>query len=734
MKKQNEIGFNNFKSFGEKIQTFSQKPITLIYGPNSVGKSSLLHFLLYAEYIKKSGELNLEKSDFAGDPIDLGGFSNFIHQKKTDAKIAYHLTFQKEPEIDQYFSSLYTIAKNFEKQGAFPDGIQVNDIEERMRTYRKKEKDTLIVFSNMVREYKRYKKQPDNLPSTFKKNHEADRKTNLSTFIIENLRILSKKEYQEKDEWAYDLLSAIASKIKNWPSKLIEIEKLMENCLESYEPLESILKRNDSQPFDGLDKLILFSIDYKEIEVDTLCIVTESEKIFKIYRLMARIKDIKKIKIEFEFSRSGKNKIGNYRYFLDDELIYTYDSKSKTICQNDDGDVLVLFKDSGLLYSYDDYPKAEKTLKNLGMIAFDIFLAENSMKTIDANFESFQITKGRFFERRYYELIGCSIHERIILKLKTDINNAGSQYFGPLRSYPKRSEMVEREFETTELRQTKSNAQNVLMMSKFDFYMITTAPKPLSKIWSLYVFILKSGGWKQLLSTPSVADSINLFRSNLNKISSDGSMSAKKIWSTFIKSANCQDKVNQWLSNDVMKLPYKIKIEKNKKYNKIGKFFKLKPKITNKLTFIDLRNNTKVGPREMGLGVSQFLPILVATQTLKNYKLFIEQPELHLHPAVQCEIADEFIRSMKIQGNEFIIESHSEHLLLRIMKRMRQTSEAEGTLDNEALALTPDDVCLIFVDNNGKMTYINELELDEDGSLLDPWPNGFFEEGFKERF
>lgn len=38
----NQIGFNNFKAFGSKMQYFSQKPITLIYGPNSVGKSSLI--------------------------------------------------------------------------------------------------------------------------------------------------------------------------------------------------------------------------------------------------------------------------------------------------------------------------------------------------------------------------------------------------------------------------------------------------------------------------------------------------------------------------------------------------------------------------------------------------------------------------------------------------------------------------------------------------------------------
>jgi predicted ATPase len=110
----------------------------------------------------------------------------------------------------------------------------------------------------------------------------------------------------------------------------------------------------------------------------------------------------------------------------------------------------------------------------------------------------------------------------------------------------------------------------------------------------------------------------------------------------------------------------------------------------------------------------------------------IEQPELHLHPSLQSKVADILIESCTKRNNFFLVETHSEHLLLRVMKRMRQT--AEGTLEDENLRLTPDDVAVLYVDNDGEKTYILELELDEDGTLLDPWPGGFFEEGFAERF
>ncbi|WP_390886707.1 AAA family ATPase [Campylobacter showae] len=46
-----KVGFNNFKAFGENLQKFSYKPITLVYGPNSSGKSSFLYAMFYREHL-----------------------------------------------------------------------------------------------------------------------------------------------------------------------------------------------------------------------------------------------------------------------------------------------------------------------------------------------------------------------------------------------------------------------------------------------------------------------------------------------------------------------------------------------------------------------------------------------------------------------------------------------------------------------------------------------------------
>ena len=201
------------------------------------------------------------------------------------------------------------------------------------------------------------------------------------------------------------------------------------------------------------------------------------------------------------------------------------------------------------------------------------------------------------------------------------------------------------------------------------------------------------------------------------------------MWSDFVMSKAIQKEINIWLGNKNLKSHYLINIETIKS-GLIKRMFGGNNML--RLGFIDTTTNIMVYPNEMGTGISQVLPILISAKMRKDSTIFIEQPELHLHPALQSELADEFIVSTNNRNNSFMIETHSEHLLLRMMKRMRQTHE--GTLEDENLKLTPDDIALLYIDTDGENTYILELELDEDGTLLDPWPGGFFEEGFKERF
>lgn len=151
------------------------------------------------------------------------------------------------------------------------------------------------------------------------------------------------------------------------------------------------------------------------------------------------------------------------------------------------------------------------------------------------------------------------------------------------------------------------------------------------------------------------------------------------------------------------------------------------------LVLVDKRSGTVVSHRDVGIGVSQVLPVLVSAYASTSKLLAIEQPEIHLHPGLQAELGDVFIESaLGGADNRFLIETHSEHLLLRIMRRMRQT--AAGELPNGVPAVHPENVMVLFVEPDGARSLVREMPLNERGELVKAWPGGFFEEGMREIF
>lgn len=149
---------------------------------------------------------------------------------------------------------------------------------------------------------------------------------------------------------------------------------------------------------------------------------------------------------------------------------------------------------------------------------------------------------------------------------------------------------------------------------------------------------------------------------------------------------------------------------------------------------VTTRTRLPVRTSDVGVGISQILPVVVATLDPGRPGITaIEQPELHLHPRIQVELGDLFA-SQAAKGGVFLIETHSEHLLLRFMKRMRQTYD--GTLGNGTPRMRPEDITVYFVeiDPDGTETLIREMPLNERGDLVEAWPGGFFEEDLREIF
>jgi len=88
-------GIANFKAFGQPLQKIPIKPITLVFGPNSAGKSSLLHSWLWLNHAMKHDELNFRYPSAANGSIDLGGFSQVVNEQASPSRVILELDFDK---------------------------------------------------------------------------------------------------------------------------------------------------------------------------------------------------------------------------------------------------------------------------------------------------------------------------------------------------------------------------------------------------------------------------------------------------------------------------------------------------------------------------------------------------------------------------------------------------------------------------------------------------------------
>jgi len=119
---------------------------------------------------------------------------------------------------------------------------------------------------------------------------------------------------------------------------------------------------------------------------------------------------------------------------------------------------------------------------------------------------------------------------------------------------------------------------------------------------------------------------------------------------------------------------------------------------------------------DVGFGVSQVLPALVLLYYVpEGSTVLMEQPEIHLHPSVQSKLADVMLTVAKTRNVQIIVESHSEHLMRRLQRRV---AEADRGLSSE-------DVKLYFVSAREGTARAHDLALNEWGDI-ENWPRHFF--------
>jgi len=219
--------------------------------------------------------------------------------------------------------------------------------------------------------------------------------------------------------------------------------------------------------------------------------------------------------------------------------------------------------------------------------------------------------------------------------------------------------------------------------------------------------------------------------------------------------------VNAWL-RDWFNAPYEIQFHRKFVFTtdtaeKLLKFNTGKLSVEDlsaesaRVVFRNIQNGSVSPAKDIGVGISQLTPVIV--NALQSQSFFVEQPELHIHPRMQTVLGDLFVfeglfaaaentgevtittqnidgqiqerhfNRKKVKDESFIlVETHSEHLILRMLKRLR-----EGILK-------PEDLAIYYFENDKGKTISSRICVDSDGEFTTPWPEGFFEERLEELF
>ncbi len=123
---------------------------------------------------------------------------------------------------------------------------------------------------------------------------------------------------------------------------------------------------------------------------------------------------------------------------------------------------------------------------------------------------------------------------------------------------------------------------------------------------------------------------------------------------------------------------------------------------------------------DVGYGITHLLPIVTMLMSREERVVLVSQPETHVHPSLQAELGELFVHAWELRKTRSIIETHSEHLIRRLQRRVRGGR------------LKPEDVAILYVDRTPEGSTVTRLRMDAAGDFIDNWPRGFFPEALNE--
>ena len=638
----NKITIQNFKSIKDRVE-IDIKPITLLFGPNSVGKSTVVQALHYLKEVIQYDNPDPNQTAVGGKSIDFGGFRNIVHRENGDSNDHYKTkniiigveieeSDYIDPEtFDQDFLGIDDLIKNAGYVPYFLEftiawderlnrpivkryDVSINNmligriemtgyVSEEIQKYKPPQgtqgEPTKITNENL-NEYIKY----ENIFLRAGANEDVP-KFNLKWIDINHPDFILPEELQKEQKRTFDHEAPDGT--------------VVENIFELYmKEFENIILEPTKQAVKGLSgKEFVGTAVPGGIDVDTF-IDDYTNSNYTLFFGNHAFPDFRPISLSY----------GDARYRSED-FIHT-----KT--------------DTGENFSIDEHSE----------------LSEEP------------------YVRSSIEKALTHVFTTPVLLLRDFLNTI--RYIGPVRSIPGR------DF-APESYNDEHNWSDGLAA------------------WS-YIHALIN---KKIVDKANDIDQINSW---MNKLGLGYTIKARSIYKIDEESPlvyGRDDEGNEFEdSNDIRRAFRKIPT-------------------TSDAVLIETKNGIEVKPIDVGSGITQVFPMIVACVHDEHSILAIEQPELHIHPRIQQQIADMFI-TRRYEPTIFLIETHSEHLMLRILRRIEESYS--NKLKNPDLEIKANEVSVVYVEPSESGVKMNQLSIDDSGDFNDEWPDGFFEEREEDLF
>jgi hypothetical protein len=614
------IGISNFKAFGEEFQTIPIKPITLVFGPNSAGKSSLLHSLLWLNHAESRGETDVFNPSLAGKAVNLGGFDSCLNRKSGMHRLIFAITIENpapDPDSTRWldtvsqFKLVFACERTEKDQPAYLIRCELfaNDIK-------------------LLKVWKRYSSPSAGFDAEFEWSHPV--------------LFLSEDEISHLESWCG--LTAMY--------EMVSLSFLPTKVFLSHQNDDASAVLFGGFPKEGIPP---------ELErLATVKMPAAVEDLFAAFRRSVQeIVYIPPIRVIPDRAIDLQScELSGWRWL----------AKRPEICD-----------------------RINDTLKNLGI---DHQVKVRGLIPVDTAKECIIRTLAQAEVGNDWGGLSCAVENA---RETWEAFNY-SEYKQWLAGHPALfKQMVDYWYDIID-----SNNET------FDYYQENPEvdkEEPVPPRW------IRERAEEQAYSL-------------LNDWGGTGWVFSDEAARLFISE-------DQGVRDAIMLALRERGLDKD-----------LLPGDGHlQLRLYDPKRDVWLALQDVGVGVSQSLPIILEAHAQQNKLIAIEQPELHIHPRLQAELGDVFIESALGENkNTFLLETHSEHLILRILRRIRETTEGEMAEWPEALrkacpnGIRPEDVAVLYVQPGKEGAEVLELPVDANGEFTCDWPGGFFEERMKELF